>query len=93
MLAIKGLKHPDNLDIATADAALLNAAVDEINVDGVECIIKVGTNSAMARLVKDMELRLSKPVLTVNTVSYWAGLRFLGIHDKLAGFGRLVENH
>ena len=93
VLAIKGLKHPDNLDIATADAALLNAAVDEINVDGVECIIKVGTNSAMARLVKDMELRLSKPVLTVNTVSYWAGLRFLGIHDKLTGFGRLVENH
>jgi maleate isomerase len=47
----------------------------------------------MARLVKDMELRLGKPVLNVNTVSYWAGLRFLGIHDKLPGFGRLAENH
>lgn len=92
VLAIKGLKHPTPLDIATADAELLNATVDEINVPGVECIVKVGTNSAMARLVADMERRIGKPVLTVNTVTYWAGLRLLGIQDKLRGFGRLAEN-
>jgi maleate isomerase len=92
VLAIKGLKHPTPLHIATATAELLNAAVDEINVQGVECIIKVGTNSAMTRLVADMERRLNKPVLTVNTVTYWAGLRAVGIADKLKGFGRLAEN-
>ncbi|MBL8644348.1 MAG: hypothetical protein JNK21_10485 [Rhodospirillaceae bacterium] len=91
VLAIKGLQHPTPLDIATADAELLNRTVDEINVAGVECIIKVGTNSAMARLVADMERRINKPVLTVNTVTYWAGLRALGIDDKLRGFGRLAE--
>lgn len=93
VLAIKGLQHPTPIDIATADAGLLNRTVDEVNVAGVECIIKVGTNSAMARLVADMERRIGKPVLTVNVTTYWAGLRFLGIHDKLPGFGRLVENH
>jgi maleate isomerase len=92
VLAIKGLKHPTPLDIATATPELLNATVDEINVPGVECIVKVGTNSAMARLVADMERRLGKPVLTVNLVTYWAGLRMLGIADKLRGFGRLAEN-
>jgi maleate isomerase len=92
VLAIKGLKHPTPLHIATATAELLNATIDEINVPGVECIIKVGTNSAMTRLVADMERRLAKPVLTVNTVTYWAGLRALGIQDKLKGFGRLAEN-
>lgn len=91
VLAIKGLKHPTPLHIATATAEKLNAAVDEINVPGVECIIKVGTNSAMARLVSDMEQRLGKPVLTVNTVTYWAGLRAVGITDKLKGFGKLAE--
>ncbi len=91
VLAIKGLKHLTPLDIATATPELLNAAVDEINVPGVDCIVKVGTNSSMARLVADMERRLSKPVLTVNTVTYWAGLRAIGITDKLAGFGRLAE--
>jgi maleate isomerase len=93
VLAIKGLQHPTPLDIATADADLLNRTVDEINVAGVQCIIKVGTNSAMAHLVDAMEKRLGKPVLTVNVVTYWAGLRFLGIHDKLPGFGRLAESH
>jgi maleate isomerase len=92
VLAIKGLKHPTPLDIATATPDLLNAAVDEINVPGVECIIKVGTNSSMARLVADMEQRLNKPVLTVNVVTYWAGLRALGINDRLRGYGRLAEN-
>ncbi|MBL8630741.1 MAG: hypothetical protein JNM81_13980 [Rhodospirillaceae bacterium] len=91
VLAIKGLQHPTPLDIATADEALLNKTVDEINLPGVECIIKVGTNSAMARLVADMEKRLNKPVLTVNTVTYWAGLRAVGVQDKLKGFGRLAE--
>lgn len=92
VLAIKGLKHPTPLHIATATPELLNATVDELNVPGVECVIKVGTNSSMARLVADMEKRLGKPVLTVNTVTYWAGLRALGINDRLKGWGRLAEN-
>jgi len=93
VLAIKGLQHPTPLDIATATPELLNATVDEINVVGVECIIKVGTNSSMARLVADMEARLGKPVLTVNVVTYWAGLRALGIEDNIPGYGTLVEKH
>ncbi len=93
VLAIKGLQHPTPLHIATATSELLNQAVDEINVDGVECIIKVGTNSSMSFLVEDMEKRLGKPVLTVNVVTYWAGLRALGIEDRLEGFGQLAANH
>ncbi|MDE0799846.1 MAG: hypothetical protein OSB02_03805 [Rhodospirillaceae bacterium] len=93
ILAIKGLQHPTPLHIATATPELLNQAVDEINVDGVDCIIKVGTNSSMSFLVDDMEARLGKPVLTVNVITYWAGLRQLGIEDPLKGFGQLVANH
>jgi maleate isomerase len=91
--AIKGLKHPTPFHIAAADRDLLYRTVDEVNVAGVECIVKVGTNSAMARLVAGMEARLGKPILTINVVAYWAALRFLGIHDKLSGYGRLVETY
>lgn len=91
--AIKGLRHPSPLHIATATADELNRAVDEINVADADCIIKVGTNSAIARLVSDMERRIEKPVLAVNTVIYWAALRRLGITDPLAGFGSLAETH
>jgi len=93
VLAIKGLQHPTPLHIATATPETLNAAVDEINVDGVDCIIKVGTNSSMSFLVDEMEARLGKPVLTVNVVTYWAGLRHLGIEDRFSGFGQLAANH
>jgi maleate isomerase len=93
VLAIKGLQHPTPLDIATATPDVINAAVDEINVPGVECIVKVGTNSSMAFITADIERRIGKPVLTVNTVVYWAGLRSIGIQDRLKGFGRLAENY
>ncbi len=93
VLAIKGLQHPTPLHIATATSEVLNQAVDEINVDGVDCIIKVGTNSSMSFLVEEMEARLGKPVLTVNVITYWAGLRKLGIEDRLQGFGQLAANH
>jgi maleate isomerase len=91
--AIKGLRHPSPLHIATATAGELDRAVDEINVAEVDCIVKVGTNSAIARLVPGMERRIGKPVLAVNTVIYWAALRRLGIADPLTGYGSLVEKH
>jgi maleate isomerase len=91
--AIKGLRHPSPLHIATATAGELDRAVDDINVSGVECIVKVGTNSAIARLVPGMERRIGKPVLAVNTVIYWAALRRAGIADPLAGYGSLVERY
>jgi len=44
-------------------------------------------------LVESMESRIGKPVLTVNVITYWAGLRALGVNDKIKGFGQLVYNH
>ena len=91
--AIKGLRHPSALHIATATSGELDRAIDEINVADADCIVKVGTNSAIARLVPGIERRIGKPVLAVNTVIYWAALRQLGIMDPIAGYGSLVEAH
>jgi maleate isomerase len=91
--AIKGLQHPSALHIATATPEELGRAIDEINVAGADCIVKVGTNSAIARLVPGIEKRTGKPVLAVNTVIYWAALRRMHIDDPLTGFGSLVESH
>jgi maleate isomerase len=91
--AIKGLRHPSPLHIATATAEELDRAIEEINVADTDCIVKVGTNSAIARLVPGIEKRINKPVLAVNTVIYWAALRRLGIRDPLSGYGTLVETY
>ena len=34
-----------------------------------------------------------KPVLAVNTCTYWHALRSLGIDDKIDGFGSLMLEH
>ena len=44
----------------------------------------------MARLAAQAEVWLGKPVIAINTATYWYALRRNGIRDKVAGFGRLL---
>ena len=68
----------------TADAIL------ELDGDDVEAIVQVGTNLAMARLAGQAEKLLKKPVLAINTATYWYALRDNGIDDVIDGFGSLL---
>jgi maleate isomerase len=65
----------------------------ELNGDGkdVDAIIQVGTNLSMVRLAAAAELWLGKPVVAINTATYWHALRQNKITDKIPGFGRLLE--
>jgi maleate isomerase len=47
----------------------------------------------MIRLAAAAELFLGKPVIAINTATYWHALRAAGIEDKLAGFGKLMSHH
>jgi len=38
-------------------------------------------------------LFLGKPVIAINTATYWHALRAVGIHDKIQGFGSLLSQH
>jgi maleate isomerase len=38
------------------------------------------------------ELRLGKPVIAINTATYWRALRRNGVADKIQGLGRLLED-
>jgi maleate isomerase len=55
--------------------------------------VQVGTNLSMVRLAAAAELWLGKPVIAINTATYWHALRANGIRDQMAGFGRLLEEH
>jgi hypothetical protein len=44
----------------------------------------------MARLAGLAEFWLGKPVIAINTATYWAALRGNGIADKVEGFGSLL---
>jgi maleate isomerase len=68
-------------------------AIKDIDGDDVDAIVQVGTNLSMIRLAAAAELFLGKPVIAINTATYWHALRACGIQDKRSGFGSLLEHH
>jgi maleate isomerase len=82
-----------NTELGRADpqtAYDLGRRVDRPNADAV---ILPGGNWPTMSIVERLERDLGKPVLTNNTASIWAGLRILGRHDSIAGYGRLLRDH
>ena len=47
----------------------------------------------MARLAGVAEFWLDKPVIAINTATYWWALRQNGIEDRVQGFGSLLSHH
>ncbi len=78
--------------IAEVPDDILRTTLIEMNGPGdVDAIVQVGTNLAMARLAAEAEAWLGKPVVAINTATYWYALRQNRFMDKIAGFGRLLE--
>ena len=72
---------------------LLREKLIELNGNGrdVDAIVQVGTNLSMVRLAAAAEMWLGKPVIAINTATYWHALRQNKIADKIPGLGRLLE--
>jgi maleate isomerase len=77
--------------IAAVTAAECREAIRRLDGDDVDAIVQVGTNLSMVRLAAAAELWLGKPVIAINTATYWHALRANGIGDRMSGFGRLLE--
>jgi maleate isomerase len=79
--------------IAEVTPDTLRDKLIELNGNGrdVDAILQVGTNLSMVRLAAAAELWLGKPVIAINTATYWHALRKNGINDKIASLGRLLE--
>jgi maleate isomerase len=73
--------------------ARLREAIARVSRGRVDAVVQVGTNLAMAALAADAERRLGKPVIAINTATYWYALREYGIRDRVTGWGSLLEHH
>lgn len=87
------LRRPSPVQIAHTTDAQCRAALMELDGDDVDAIVQVGTNLSMVRLAAAAELFLGKPVIAINTATYWHALRAVGIQDRMAGFGTLLSHH
>jgi maleate isomerase len=88
-----GLKCASPVLIAHVGESELRDAVCAVDGPDVEAIVQVGTNLAMARLAAAGELWLDKPVVAINTATYWWALRRNGIADPIDGLGTLLREH
>ena len=79
--------------IAEVPPELLRGKLIELNGSGrdVDAIVQVGTNLSMVRLAAAAEMWLGKPVIAINTATYWHALRQNKIADKIPGLGRLLD--
>ena len=93
VVRLDGLKCASPVLIAHVAEAELRDAIRRVDGAEVDAIVQVGTNLAMARLAEIAEFWLEKPVLAINTATYWWALRRNGIADKTPGFGSLFARH
>ncbi len=86
------LERPSPVQIAYSTDAMCRDSIRSLDSDDVDAIVQVGTNLSMVRMAAAAELYLGKPVIAINTATYWHALRAVGINDKLQGLGRLLSN-
>jgi maleate isomerase len=77
--------------IAEVTPDVLRPRLVELDGEDVDAIVQVGTNLSMVLLAAVAEQWLRKPVIAINTATYWHALRANGITDKISGLGRLLE--
>lgn len=87
------LERPSPVQIATTPTSVCRQALLALDSEDVDAIVQVGTNLSMVRLAAAAELFLNKPVIAINTATYWHALRAVGIEDRVAGFGSLLSDH
>lgn len=93
VVRIAGHKSPGPVEIAHESFAKTRALLREVDGDDVDLILQAGTNLYFVELAARLELELNKPVLAINALTFWHALRSNGIRDRIAGFGRLLEEH
>ena len=76
---------------ARISAERIRAAFHAANHAEVDGLLQVGTNLVATGLVEELERELGKPVIAVNTATYWYALQQLGIHEPRQGCGQLMR--
>ena len=78
---------------ARISAAEVRDAFERVDTPDVDVLVQVGTALVCAGLVPELEAQHGKPVIAVNTATYWLALRQHGIADRIDGHGILLNRY
>ena len=87
------LECPSWTAIAQVPPETLIEKFKELDGEDVDALLQVGTNLSTIRTAMEAEKWLGKPVIAINTATYWNALRTNDIKDKVYGFGSLLEQY
>jgi maleate isomerase len=93
VVRIRGHCSDSPVRIAHESFAKTRALLREVDGPDVDAILQAGTNLYFAELADRLEQELGKPVLAINTLTFWHALRHNGIPDRIRGFGTLLAEH
>ncbi len=95
VIGIAGLASARKRLVGTAQIsdADVRDAFARVDAADVEVLVQIGTNLVCAGFAADLEVRHGKPVVAVNTATYWLALRSHGITDRLDNLGVLLTRH
>jgi maleate cis-trans isomerase len=91
VVRLKGLACKTPRLIAQVPQQDIGDALRELDGPDVEAMLTVGTALPSSAVAAEAERLLNKPVIAVNTVSFWHALRRCGIEDRVHGHGRVLE--
>jgi maleate isomerase len=91
---IVGITRSDRgrIDTARIGEADVRAAIAEVDAAEVDALVQVGTAMICTGFAADLEKHRKKPVVAVNSATYWMALRQHGILDRLEGHGTLLAD-
>ena len=93
VVRFKGLRCPTPIAIAEVSEEEVRSHFIALDGADVEALVQVGTNLSAVTVAATLEQELGKPVIAINTATYWHAMRTLGITDQFDGFGSLFSRH
>jgi maleate isomerase len=91
VVRFKGLRCPSPVAIADITDTALSDALDEIDGKDIEALVQFGTNLHFMKQAGTEEKKRKKPVISINSASYWHALRLSNINDRYEGYGQLLS--
>jgi maleate isomerase len=91
VVAMHGLKAKGPTAVAQFSSLEIMQGFRTLQTPDVEAFIHVGTNLAVSFMTPQIEAEFGKPLIGVNTATYWWALRRIGVKDSLPGFGTMTE--